>query len=384
MAHEALMSQVEAERGDHARAMRLSELVGKLSETDRALAPRLAARLLDRDRFVRALACRGLGRIGGRTARLALLPALVDPAVEVRDAAWQALDLPADELAIPTLTRILRLCGCPGDTARPSTPPATTCATLALHALRERAEHAHTPLALPEPAIASAAAAPDAHLRAAGARLAAFLPDRPRAHSLVLSALDDDHPWVRESAARGAARAFTPRDAPILAELLAALAASREDGTRLALLHALGRVLQLPLPSEGDLSGSARAFLRAGDPGVRAAAVTLLAVVARQPDRNLVDDLMPLLDDHEDAIRRGAARLLGDLAPAGHERLVPALARAAARGDVVVVRSVIAAAARIATATARDLLVSLARGEDLALARAAARALAVDDANAQA
>ncbi|HJZ86658.1 MAG TPA: HEAT repeat domain-containing protein [Polyangia bacterium] len=353
---------IAAEPDPHRRALRLAALVQVVGRGQRALAGPLADFLSDRDRFVRALACRALGRLGGEVARAALLHALADADAHVREAAWQALDPADDELAIPVLAAALAAGG--------PVPRAQ-----ALHALREIATRAGGPVALPADAIAAAAADPDKFVRAAAARLGAWLLDRARAHSIVLGALADDDAWVRESAARGAGEAFGRADKKVRAALVDALAFAREDATRLGLLRALARLAQEPAPEDAGMVGLARALLASADDGVRAAALLLLGVIAREPDPGLCADLAARLSDARAEIQAGAARLLGDLAPAGSGSLLPALTEAARSADANVRRSVAAAARRIGTRAAEPLLRRLATDSDLQVAAAAASAL---------
>jgi hypothetical protein len=296
--------------------------------------------------------------------------AVPDPEPAVREAAWAALDPAEDELAIPLL----------GDALGAAEERAGADATRArlLHALRGIAERAGGPVALPADAIARAAAATDQYVRAAAVRLGAHLPDRARAHELVLAGLGDDEGWVRESAARGAAEAFGPPDRPVLPRVQEALAAAREDPTRLALLRALAAIAARPAAGDGGMTGLAQAMLTSDDAGVRAAALLLVGVCATEGSRELALDLGRLLGDAHEEIRQAAARLLGDLAPAGcAELLAPLEAAVAAPASTPPFRRALACAARrLRLPAALPLLRRLTEDADLGVARAAAEALA--------
>jgi len=231
------------------------------------------------DMFARALACRGLGRIGDAGCRAALQRALGDQESWVRDAARTALAPPAE----------------PEEAAHPDPGPATT--TLA---------RTDEPDPVTVDRLLAQLASPDVPVqREAQRRLVGLGPSAVEAVARVLGneLSPARRPAVEVLGAIGGAAAMR--------SLSALLDDSAVGELRAPVLHAMARCLQHePLP--GGLPRGVRGLLeRDPDPLVRGAAARAL-VFAGGIDRRLALELG--LQDTEDWVRLCAVAALGEAA----------------------------------------------------------------------
>lgn len=273
--------------GDDLRGILSRALVDLLGPQDRALLPGLRGLARDPDLFVRAAALEGIGRLGDRSGRDALVAAQSDPESWVREAAVRAMAA-LDARAALELTAQIQGGHAPVEDAEAASQ-ARIMASTQDSAARERALDALVGLGF-------------------------------RALPALLSLLGEPRKAARLAAYRGLGRM---RDRRALPALVARVDDPSLDAEEKALAaRALAAVLD---GRDIDLVPSLLRLVRAEDRFLRAAAVAGLVRIGNLPAREAV---MRAIDDPDSFVREGAARSLAARGDQTWGEAVPRLVRA--------------------------------------------------------